>query len=716
MKTTGTQYRYDLDGLRGISIALVVLFHVYVGRVSGGVDVFLLLSGFFFFGAQYRNAINPRQSINPWWSIWRTLRRLIPTLVLVLFATTLFVIYFIPSLRTIDIAQQLRASLLYYQNYELALQGSDYAAAESETSPLQHLWSMSVQGQFYLGSILLIFLLAWMTRSSRIVGTVTSPVEAKRTDATGGRLRRILTPLLTVITLGSLAYAFYMHSENQGWNYYSTVSRLWELCLGALLGLILVRGSIPMPKPLRVLLAGIGLALVVSTGFIFDGAAQFPGPWTLWPLGGAALIIIAGPEAGWISKFLASRPMREIGQSAYALYLWHWPLLILAINYLNRDTPGLKLGTAVIVVSFILAKLTNKYVELPLAQSTRRPTRTQPVVGDAIHAIKHRRPARRQAVVGTVVVIALVGMASLVNVQQVRVDRASATGLDPAVYPGALALTDGYKVPKAATKPNTDFITDLWPEPALDGCLATGGEDVGYFPPNRRWRDETQPCVYGDPDASESIVIIGGSHMEHWFAPIDAYGKNNGYRVVVLLRQGCPATLEPIHGVGDVCVAWTSEALQKIDEIQPEMVFTTSTRPLFQADPPQPGDYTPDGYVSFFAALQERGIDFFAIRDNPWALREDLSQFSPSVCEEAEEDCTIHRKTALNAENPAEEILANFPNGHSLDFSDIFCGPTTCRKVIGNIYVYRDSNHITDELAATFSPEMDRQIQRALRD
>ena len=140
MKTTGTQYRYDLDGLRGISIALVVLFHVYVGRVSGGVDVFLLLSGFFFFGAQYRNAINPRQSINPWWSIWRTLRRLIPTLVLVLFATTLFVIYFIPSLRTIDIAQQLRASLLYYQNYELALQGSDYAAAESETSPLQHLW------------------------------------------------------------------------------------------------------------------------------------------------------------------------------------------------------------------------------------------------------------------------------------------------------------------------------------------------------------------------------------------------------------------------------------------------------------------------------------------------------------------------------------------------------------------------------------------------
>lgn len=715
MKTTGTQYRYDLDGLRGISIALVVLFHVYVGRVSGGVDVFLLLSGFFFFGAQYRNAINPRQSINPCWSIWRTLRRLIPTLVLVLFATTLFVIVFLPSLRTIDMAQQVRASLLYYQNYELALQGSDYAAADSETSPLQHLWSMSVQGQFYLGSILLISLLAWITRSPEIVGSVTSPADAKRTDATGGKLRRILIPLLVVITLGSLAYAFYMHSENQGWNYYSTVSRLWELGLGALLGLVLVRGSIPMPKPLRVTLATVGLALVVSTGFIFDGAAQFPGPWTLWPLGGAALIIIAGPNAGWISTFLASRPMRDIGQSAYALYLWHWPLLILATNYLNRDVPGIKLGTAVIIVSFILAKLTNKYVELPLAQSSRRPTRTQPVVGNAIHAMKTRRPARRRAVASVVLVVMMVGMSSLVAVQQVRVDRAATAKLDPLIYPGALALTDGYKVPKTAPKPNPDFIQDLWPEPALDGCLASSEEDITFFPTHRRWRDESKPCVYGDPSASKAVVLIGGSHMEHWFAPIDAYGKKHGYRVIPLLRQGCPATLEPIHGVGETCMPRTFEALKKIDEIQPEMVFTTSTRPLFQADPPQPGDYTPSGYIAFFEAMQERGIDFFAIRDNPWALHPDLNQFLPSVCNDAEEDCTIARETALSAKNPAEEILANFPNGHSLDFSDVFCGPTTCRNIIGNIYVYRDSNHITDELASTFSTEMERQIQASLQ-
>ena len=78
------RYRYDLDGLRGIAIALVVLYHVFVGRVSGGVDVFLLLSGYFFLGSQLRYAARPNASLNPWWPIWRTLRRLVPSLVLVI--------------------------------------------------------------------------------------------------------------------------------------------------------------------------------------------------------------------------------------------------------------------------------------------------------------------------------------------------------------------------------------------------------------------------------------------------------------------------------------------------------------------------------------------------------------------------------------------------------------------------------------------------------
>ena len=714
MSVTKNQYRYDLDGLRGIAIALVVIFHVYVGRVSGGVDVFLLLSGFFFIGAQYRNAINPRQSINPWWSIWRTLRRLIPTLVLILAVTAAVVIAFVPVLRTSENAAQLKASLLYYQNFELANQGAAYAAADRDTSPLQHLWSMSVQGQFYLGAIVLISLLAWMTRSREILGKVSSVNEAKRTDATRGKLYVVLVSLITLITAASAAYAFYMHGQDQALNYYSTLTRLWELGLGALLGLILMRRPLGLPRFGAQALAIAGFALVFSTGFIFDGAAQFPGPWTLWPLGGAALIILAGPNAGFVSKFLASRPLRSVGQSAYALYLWHWPLLILATHIFRQKEPSVALGTSVIVVSFALAWLTNRYVEIPLAQKSRRPTRTQAVFTQSWDALRTNAATQRRGFAAGVIALVVASLFALLPYQQSRIDAALDGKLDPSVYPGALALTDGAEVPWASPKPDKDYIRDLWPEPALDGCLAVSGEDVGYFVPNKRWREESEPCIYGDVTAEKSMLIIGGSHIEHWFAPINEYAKKNGYRLDVILRQGCPATLSPIVGVGEICADWTQRALERIDQLQPEVVFTTATRPGFQDEPAHSGDYVPQGYIDFFDAMEELAIEFVGIRDTPWALRENFDLFSPTSCTE-EEDCTIVRERTLSAVNPAEEALSAYEHGHSIDFSNIFCDDQTCRKVIGNIYVYRDSNHITNELALNFAPELERRLDAFLK-
>ena len=105
-------YRYDLDGLRGLAIALVVFFHVFIGRVSGGVDVFLLLSGYFFLGSQLRYAARDDASLNPWWPMWRTIRRLVPALALVIGVTAVLVLIATPWLMNIEFAQQISASLL----------------------------------------------------------------------------------------------------------------------------------------------------------------------------------------------------------------------------------------------------------------------------------------------------------------------------------------------------------------------------------------------------------------------------------------------------------------------------------------------------------------------------------------------------------------------------------------------------------------------------
>ncbi len=154
-------YRYDLDGLRGIAIALVAVFHIWFGRVSGGVDVFLALSGFFFGGKVIRAALNPAVTLSPVAEVIRLIRRLVPALVVVLAGCAVLTILVQPETRWETFADQSLASLGYYQNWELANTASDYLRAGEAVSPLQHIWSMSVQGQFYVSFLVLIAGLAY---------------------------------------------------------------------------------------------------------------------------------------------------------------------------------------------------------------------------------------------------------------------------------------------------------------------------------------------------------------------------------------------------------------------------------------------------------------------------------------------------------------------------------------------------------------------------
>ncbi|WP_369690744.1 acyltransferase family protein [Nocardia crassostreae] len=140
-------YRDDLDGLRGVAIALVVAFHVWMGRVSGGVDVFLVLSGFFFTGMVLRRtettgAAEAAQTLR------RTGRRLFPALIVVLVAVAAATVVARPYTQWDEISAQLVASGFYFQNWYLATAEMDYVAPDPSISQLQHLWSMAVQGQF----------------------------------------------------------------------------------------------------------------------------------------------------------------------------------------------------------------------------------------------------------------------------------------------------------------------------------------------------------------------------------------------------------------------------------------------------------------------------------------------------------------------------------------------------------------------------------------
>ncbi|WP_290050007.1 acyltransferase family protein, partial [Nocardia nova] len=145
-----------------MAIALVVVFHIWFGRVSGGVDVFLVLSGFFFTGLLVRRA--ERGVVGIGFTVRRTGRRLLPAMVVVLAAVVAATVYTRPYTQWSDLAGQTLASLFYYQNWRLATSWSDYLAADPSVSPLQHLWSMAVQGQFYLLALVVVAAVATVLR------------------------------------------------------------------------------------------------------------------------------------------------------------------------------------------------------------------------------------------------------------------------------------------------------------------------------------------------------------------------------------------------------------------------------------------------------------------------------------------------------------------------------------------------------------------------
>jgi peptidoglycan/LPS O-acetylase OafA/YrhL len=688
-------YRHDLDGLRGIAIALVAVFHVWFGRVSGGVDVFLALSGFFFGGRLLRAALTPGASLSPASEVTRLVRRLLPALVVVLAAGAVLTILIQPETRWETFADQSLASLGYFQNWELANTASDYLRAGESVSPLQHIWSMSVQGQFYITFLALIFLFALAFR--RILGRY---------------MRVSLVVMLSALTIASFVYAVFVHDADQTTAYYNTFARGWELLLGALVGALV--GHIRWPMWLRSTLALIGLAAILSCGALINGVKEFPGPWALVPVGATMLFILTGanrhadPHTGGKlpapNRLLATKPFVWLGSIAYSLYLWHWPLLIFWLVYADRQRVGFLDGACVLLVSVLLAWLTTKYVENPLRYRVTAPA------GSPARVPLRTRLRRPTIALGSVV--ALLGVAltatSFTWREHVTVQNANAeqlVGLAPRDYPGAHALLDNAPLPDAPMRPTVLEAKQDLPETTVDGCISDF-DDVDVI-----------TCAYGDPSATHTIALAGGSHAEHWITALDLLGKQHHFRVTTYLKMGCPLTTEDVPLVmGDnrpypKCHTWNEAVMRKLIADRPDFVFTTATRPWNI----KPGDVMPGTYVGIWQTLSDNDIPILAMRDTPWLVRKSMPFFPADCLADGGNgiSCGIRRSDVLAKTNPTLPWATRFPLLKPLDLSDAVCRKDVCRAVEGNVLIYHDSHHISKTYMRTMADELGRQIGSA---
>ena len=699
-------YRHDLDGLRGIAIALVAVFHVWFGRVSGGVDVFLTLSGYFFVASLLKHVIatgGPSSSwktaVNPWPRLWRLLRRLLPALLLVLAVITALIALVMPKTRWGPLGSEVQASALYYQNWHLAFDSQDYQAADSANSPMQHLWSMSMQGQFFLATLLCALLLGGILKALALRW------KAFRNPST---VRWIVGVAIGGVAVASFAWANWRHGINQPFTYYDTVARLWEPLAGGLLAVLIpqrlardepARASrFAMPAGARDAVGVIARVLIVTCGWWINGVAQYPAAWALVPVGATlALIWIGAPSSarpgsaatadrGVVSRALAHRRLVWLGSVAYALYLWHWPLLIFYLAWRYQDDVNWFEGTLILAVSLLLAWATTTFVEAPLRSSS----------GGGFS-----RTYRRILLVLLIIATAISATTVVMWQRTAANATVNTANLDPRLYPGARALLDGAPVPKVEAQPSPEVVDKDWPITSYDSIISG-------------WKDPSiKVGVYGDPNATRTVALVGGSHAEYWITALDAIGKQRGFKVTTYLKVGCALTTSHVFTwFGQKyyqCNDWSRRVMDRLAVDKPDVVFTNSTRPVENG----PGDFVPTDYTDIFDQFRDRGQRVVAVRDNPWAH----GKLKPPEClaeGNKPQVCGVPRDLAMAPVDPARAIAPRYPNISFLDFTDGMCTPTYCSAVVGNILVWHDFHHLSATFVRSLTPALDAELQKSL--
>ncbi|MCG7259188.1 MULTISPECIES: acyltransferase family protein [unclassified Corynebacterium] len=722
--------RYDIEGLRGLAIGLVVIFHVFVGKVSSGVDVFLLLGGIFFFGSQLRNAQNAK-GLTFIQSLIRIIRRLFPLLAVVVASVLAASILLMNRLVHVQMAKDAVASLGYYINWQLAYSGREYTSVRTTVSPFQHLWSMSAQLQIYVASLVVVTLLALIFRKYA---------------------RQALLVVLTAATVLSFAYATYFHFEDQTINYYSTLSRFWEIGLGGLLGMLLLRRDAngnPVLRPLgrwtRTVMGIVGLGMIISTGLFLDGADQFPGPWTLIPLVGALMVVLSGHsgEPVGVTRLLLTRPFQFLGRISYALYVWHWPILVLCVYYFNVPKVSPALGAAVIAASVVLAWLSNKLIERPLRQG-KKPERNWVLLSPKYWA---KSLSAWPKAVYAVLILVLAGsvVASpkyLQHREDVNSEQLWDLAADRSIYPGAASFLVNAPVPEnmPIVPPLEDFHA-LLPQTQPDGCQIGFDSDALILTKNFNRSDEE--CAYGDVNSDKTIYVIGGSHSEHYIPALDIVGRNRHVKMIPLLKMGCPVNAKITRVNGEEypsCLSWSEKVVDYIKENPPtEGIFMTGTRPssISGAGPEQ----VPQEYRDLVQSFTDQGIHSWLMRDNPWQTTDKGAPRDMRACVaemmEGKQGEVAENEDFPGLANPGrpnfDEVLAiNAECGQSvwdsllpvdpsieaykgmdvtlMDLTAGICREDWCPSIIGNMAVYRDAHHFNNIFAETLAPEIEAQM------
>lgn len=671
------RFRPDIQGLRALAVGLVVIYHVWPGALPGGfvgVDVFFVISGYLIVGSLVRE-LSRTGTIGLTAFYGRRIRRLLPAAASVLLVTLAMTVLIFPEGRWQGVARDAVASSLNIQNWNQAFSTTSYAGATAAVSPLQHYWSLAVEEQFYLLVPVLLLGVAAAVRRLRLRCS----------------LRTAALATVCAVTVLSFVHSVLFSASSPDLAYFFTTTRIWELGLGGILAVAAANRA--LPRAVSITAGWAGILLICISAATFSTAMLFPGWVALAPTVGAALCVLAGSRSDAVRPWASAawwqslRPVAYLGDISYSLYLWHWPVTVFAVYVLGRGA-GPYSGAMIVGTSVVLGALSTRYIERPFRHFEGKSP------GPGRHGAVRASYRPVYALAAVLITVPVAAAAVPYAMVQQKID-ALAADYDFDAYPGAMAfdaadpaeVPDGQPLRPAPAAAMSD-------QPALaEGCIAYDPAETDY-----------SECIYGDPNGSKSIVLVGDSHAAHFMSPLDIAAKENGFRLYVLTRNGCPFNAMPLSSDTFTYTNCSSQNLQTVQDIlaiAPDLVVTSAMRPSSYAkalswtwDAPQDAV---DGYVDVLDPLQKAGIRIGVIGDIPYPE----ASMPECVVEKTDAaECTVPNPALSNEPDPLFEAAARIDGARAVDLTGYFCDDTGCPGVIGNVLAYRD-NHITDTFART---------------
>jgi peptidoglycan/LPS O-acetylase OafA/YrhL len=634
-----------------------------------GVDVFFVISGFLISDHLVRDrAKNGRIDFAGFYM--RRVRRIVPAATVTLIATVVATAAIIGSARASQVKTDAIWAFLFANNWHMAAIGTNYFA-DNVTSPLQHFWSLSVEEQFYFAWPWVILVTYRLARGHRHTWW-------------------ILCGVMGGLSVASFAYSLWHSQSSPTVAYFSTFDRAWELGVGAVAAM-----AKPVWARLSARSAGVlawaGLAGIVVSLFVVK-ATDFPAPWAALPVLSTAAVIAAGvghPQHHLMP--LTNTVAQYLGDISYSLYLWHFPIIILALAYY----PGKGLAYALwcLALSLIVSALSFHLIENPLRTT---------------HFFDNAERRRRLGAQWTLTLTAGVIVAVVLTDRSFQ----------------AAGPADASPLPVAHLNTAADAPGLASQQQALVDAALKETSFPKFNPPVselglQKWFRDLQgqgfcadvtaanvaKCRTGQAGAKKLAVVYGDSYAMAWTPGVAKALESHGYLVQQITLEQCPAwdvSVKKFDGSAyPECDSWHKWAEKAIAAMHPDMVIMSSTEGSTARLVDQ-SNRTASIEAGYQRTVQGIGPVGKVITLSPPPVTGDLQQCVTKVGKPA--DCTTTVSHAWNVQNSAEYAASTAAGKTYVNTLNWFCEDGSCPAFIGATPVMVDGQHLTIQYSESLAP------------